>query len=77
MGPLGSWIDELKAWVDGFEPGTLDGEQAVALVAVAAEGERLFAAVKLKAMGRVAATGAWQVGGARSHARQLHPPTAR
>ena len=65
---LGSVIKELQACVEGFEPGALGGDAAMEVFAGFAEVERLAAAGKLLAAGRVAATEVWRRGGWRSAA---------
>jgi hypothetical protein len=52
-------VESLRRFVAGFDPAALDGEQARELAEQAAEGERLLAAVRTLAAGRVAETAAW------------------
>jgi hypothetical protein len=66
LGPLGHTRDEIKGLVAGFEPGTLTGAQAVAMVEVANEIENLARLVKAKAARRVAELDEWRRSGAAS-----------
>ncbi len=56
-------VEELRELISGFEPDCLDGDVARELVEAAAEGERLFGAVKALAARRVAVTGSWKRAG--------------
>lgn len=67
---LGSAIETLKSCV-AFDAAALDGDAAMELCARFAEVERLGAAGKLAAAGRVAATEVWRRGGWRTAADWL------
>jgi hypothetical protein len=56
-------VGELRELISGFEPDCLDGDVARELMEAAAEGERLYGAVKALAARRVAATGSWKRAG--------------
>lgn len=63
--------DELKSWVAALDVRCIDGRQAVRVVAVSAEIERVAAAAKKLATARVEATGVWANSGAKSPADWL------
>lgn len=58
--------DGLRSWVAGFAPGTLTGDQAVAVVEVAQEIENLARLVKARAARRAHEAKAWHPSGATS-----------
>ena len=56
---LDAVVDELRGFVSGLNPDCMSGADAVRVVEVAAEGERLLAAAKVLAAKRAVATRAW------------------
>jgi hypothetical protein len=65
---LAEVVTTLREMVSGFDPGVLDGADAVAVLGLFGEVERLGAAGVALAAGRVEATRAWQGSGNRSAA---------
>ena len=59
-------VDEAKLEAARFDTDLVDGATAKLAVALTAEGERVFAAIKTLAMARVDVTGAWAAGADRS-----------
>jgi len=63
-----SAIGQAEGFARELEPGCLDGRDAAALVELASQGERVFAAIKALAARRVDETKVWKDGGHRSAA---------
>ena len=63
---LGSLVGQLRGMLARFEPGVSGGDEAMQLLRLFAEGERLCAAGKVLAAGRVSETEVWRRGGWRS-----------
>ena len=63
---LGSLVEQLRLALARFEPGDSGGDEAVQLLRLFAEGERLCAAGKVLAAGRVSETEVWRRVGWRS-----------
>jgi hypothetical protein len=63
---LGSLVEQLRRTLARFEPGVSGGDEATQLLRLFAEGERLCAAGKVLAAGRVSETEVWRRGGWRS-----------
>lgn len=68
-------VDALKACTRVFDPALVDGRDAAAAFAIAAEGERVCAAMKGLAARRVEETRVWRDGGHRSAAHWVAETT--
>ncbi|MGH9000232.1 MAG: DUF222 domain-containing protein [Acidimicrobiia bacterium] len=72
---LRSVIEQLKVLAAAFDPKVVEGDAAMRFVAVFAEGERLCAAGKVLAAGRVSDAEVWRRGGWRSMADWIDSQT--